>query len=248
MSRRFLCTIFLVNLCFGAFAQTTQPVVLEIGLIDSASYRGTVPPAQLTVGLEVSQNAYYKLTHQQTTLKGGLFLKGYNSISLETDSLFERSGIHKYTLELKVEDRIFRQEFEIAVEMDDEALQMTKKNLPENKEYSVLMYIGDQLVASSKKLPTSEPSKKIEVPPPPYQINPHDSAAEPDYNVTGVPIFATAIALYQTLKDLTAKKNTDVRTQPIRKKSQITSIFFRSDSDGQEYKVTATIMLRTQYR
>jgi hypothetical protein len=110
------------------------------------------------------------------------------------------------------------------------------------------MYIEDQLVASSKKLPFSEPSKKIEVPPPPYQIDPYDSAAEPGYNATGVPIFATALALYQTIKDLTAKKDEDVLPQPIQKKSKILSTFLRSGPDGQAYKAHATISLRIQFR
>lgn len=248
MSKRSLCAIFLLSLSLGALTQTPPPLVLEIGLIDSDSYRGTSPPARLIVGLEMSQDALYKLTHNKTTLKGGRFLKGFNSISLETDNFFEGSGVHAYILELKVENRIIRQEFEIAVEMEDQAPRVTKETPAENKEYSVLMYIGDQLVASSKKMPTAEPSKKIEMPPPPYQIDPYASAAEPDYNATGVPIFATAIALYQTIKDLTAKKEKDERPQPIRKKSLITSTFLRSSPDGQVYKVNATITLRTQFR
>lgn len=248
MSKQSLCAIFLLNLCLGALAQTPPPVVLEIGLIDSDSYRGTSPPSRLIVGLELSQDALYKLTHNKTTLKGGRFLKGFNSFSLETDNFFEGSGVHTYILELKVEDRIIRQKFEIAVEIEGQTQGVMPETLAENKEYSVLMYIGDQLVASSKKLPTSEASKKIEVPPPPYQINPYASAAEPDYNVTGAPIFATAIALYQIIKDLTAKKDEDVRPQPIRKKSLITSTFLRSSPDGQVYKVNATIELRTQFR
>ncbi|MGB3860879.1 MAG: hypothetical protein WBE11_03760 [Candidatus Aminicenantaceae bacterium] len=248
MSKRSLCAIFLLSLSLGALTQTPPPLVLEIGLIDSDSYRGTSPPARLIVGLEMSQDALYKLTHNKTTLKGGRFLKGFNSFSLESDNFFEGSGVHAYILELKVEDRIIRQEFEIAVEMEDQAPRVTKETPAENKEYSVLMYIGDQLVASSKKLPTAEPSKKIEMPPPPYQIDPYASAAEPDYNATGVPIFAAAIALYQTIKDLTAKKEKDERPQPIRKKSLITSTFLRSSPDGQVYKVNATITLRTQFR
>lgn len=248
MSKRSLCAIFLLSLSLCALTQTPPPVVLEIGLIDSDSYRGTSPPARLILGLEMNQDALYKLTHNKATLKGGRFLKGFNSISLETDNFFEGSGVHTYILELKVEERIIRQEFEIAVEMEDHAPRMTKETPAENKEYSVLMYIGDQLVASSKKLPTAEPSKKIELPPPPYKIDPYASAAEPDYNATGVPIFATAIALYQTIKDLTAKKDKDKRPQPIRKKSLITSTFLRSSPDGQIYKVNAKITFRTQFR
>jgi hypothetical protein len=248
MSKQSLCAIFLLNLCLGALAQTPPPVVLEIGLIDSDSYRDTSPPARLIVGLELSQDAFYKLIHNKATLKGGRFLKGFNSFSLETDNFFEGSGVHTYILELKAENRIIRQKFEIAVEIEGHTQGVMPEILAENKEYSVLMYIGDQLVASSKKLPTSEASKKIEVPPPPYQINPYASAAEPDYNVTGVPIFAAAIALYQTIKDLTAKKDEDVRPQPIRKKSLITSTFLQSNPDGQVYKVNATIELRTQFR
>jgi hypothetical protein len=222
-------------------------VVLEIGLIDSDNYRGTSPPAQLIVALELSQNAYYKLIQNGLTLKGGRFLKGFNSFSLESNTFFRGSGIHTYTLELKVEDRIIKQDFEIAVEMEDQA-PPAKKDLPaEDKEYTVLMYIGDQLVASSKKLPTAEPSKKIEVPPPPYQINPYASAAEPDHNdVTGVPILATAMAIYQTIKSLTARKDEEVPPQPIQKKSVILSTFLRSSPDGQVYKAKATISLRTR--
>lgn len=248
MSKRVLCVIFILNLCIGPFAQTPSPTVLEIGLIDSDSYRGTSPPVRLIVGLELSQDALYKLSHNAATLKGGRFLKGFNSFSLETDNFFEGSGVHTYILELKVEDRIIRQEFEIAIEMEGQAHRETKETPVEDKEYTVMMYIGDQLVASSKKLPTSEPSKKIEMPPPPYQIDPYASAGEPDYNVTGVPILAAAAAIYQTIKDLTAKKDKDVRPQPIRKKSKILSTFLRSSPDGQVYKVNATISLRTQFR
>lgn len=246
MSRRFFCAFFFLNICLSIFPQTTPPVIREIGLIDSESYRGPLPPARLIVGLEVSQDAYYKLTHNRTVLKGGLFLKGYNSFSLEAGHLFARSGSHTYTLELKVNDHIRRQEFEIAIAMDDHAFQASEENAAKTKEYTVLMYVGDQLVASSNKLPSSRPSQKVEVPPRPYQINPYSSAAEPDYTVTGVSIPSVALALYQTIKSLTEKKGEEVSPAPIRKKTTITSTFMRSRPDGQEYKVTATITLRTQ--
>jgi hypothetical protein len=244
MSKRILSLLFLFILHFYSYSQTPSPLVLEIGLLDSDHYRGTSPPTQLIIGLELTQNVYYKLIQNGSTLKGGLFLKGFNSFSLETDNFFEGSGVHTYTLELKVEDRLIKQELEIAVEMEDR-VPPTKKEPPvEKKEYTVMMYIGDQLVASSKKLPTAEPSKKIEVPPPPYKIDPYASAAEPDYTVTGVSIFAVAAAIYHTIKDLTAKKDTNVPPQPIQKKSAILSTFLRSSPDGQVYKAKATISLR----
>jgi hypothetical protein len=230
------------------FAQIPPPMILEIGLIDSDSYRGTSPPSQLIVGLELSRDALYKLTHNGTTLKGGRFLKGFNALSLETANFFHGSGVHTYMLELKIENRIIRHKLEIAVEIEDKTPPAKNETPAEDKEYNVLMYIGDQLVASSKKLPTTKPSKKIELPPPPYQIDPYASAAEPDYNVTGVPIFAAAMAIYQTIKDLTAKKDTDIRPQPIRKKSMILSTFLRSSPDGQIYKAKATISLRIQFQ
>lgn len=246
MSKRALCVIFLFHLYLGVFAQDRLPAVLEIGLIDSDSYRGTSPPSQLIVGLNLNQVAYYKLIHKGSTLRGGRFLKGFNSFSIETNDFFRGSGAHAYTLELKVEDRIIQQEFEIVVEMDDNA-PPAKKNPPfEKKEYTVLMYIGEQLVASSKKLPTVEPSRHIEMPPPPYQIDPYASAAEPDYKVTGVPILATAMALYQTIKDLTTKKDKEVRPPPVQKKSTILSAFLRSSPDGQVYQANATISLYTR--
>jgi hypothetical protein len=248
MSKRSLCVIFLFSTCLALSAQTTSPVVLEIGLLDSDSYRDTSPPARLIVGLELSQDALFKLTHNNATLKGGRFLKGFNSFSLETENFFEGPGVHTYILELKVTDRIIRHEFEIVIEMEDQTPQVSKKPPAEDKEFIVMMYIGDQLVASSKKLPTAEPSKKIEIPPPPYQIDPYNSAAEPDYNVTGVPIFAAAMAIYQTIKDLTAKKDKDVRPQPIQKKSKILSTFLRSSPDGRIYKAKATISLRIDFR
>ena len=244
MSKRILSLLFLFVLHLGSFAQTSAPLVREIGLIDSDNYRGTSPPTQLIIGLELSQNAYYKLIQNGWTLKGGLFLKGFNSFSLETDSFFGGSGIHTYTLELKVGDRLLKQDFAIAVEMEDEAPPAKKETPVEEKEYTVMMYIGDQLVASSKKLPTVEPPRKIEVPPPPYQIDPYASAAEPDYTVTGVPIFAAAAAIYQTIKDLTSKKEKYVPPQPLQKKSAVLSTFLRSSPDGQVYKAQATISLR----
>jgi len=137
-----------------------------------------------------------------------------------------------------------KKELEIAVEMEDTAPPPKMEPPDEKKEYTVLMYIGDQLVASSKKLPPAEPPKKIEMPPPPYQIDPYASAAEPDYNVSGVPIMAAAMAIYQTIKDLTGKKEQYAPPQPIQKKSVIFSTFRRTSPDGQFYKATAKISLR----
>lgn len=248
MTKRSIRLIFLLYLCSGVLAQKPSGVILEIGLIDSDGYRGLSPPSQLIVGLELNRDAFYKITQNDLTLKGGQFLKGFNSFSLETDNFFDRSGIHFYTLELKIENYIIRQEFEIAVEMEDQAPRPKKETPTEDKEYTVLMYIGDQLVASSKKLPPAEPSKKIELPPPPYQIDPYASAAEPDYNATGVPIFAAAAAIYQTIKDLTAKKDKDIRPQPIQKKSTIISTFLGNSPDGRVYKAKAVISLRTPFR
>jgi hypothetical protein len=248
MSKRALWSIILLSIRLFVSAQTSTPVILEIGLIDSENYRGASPPARLIVGIDMSQEALYKLSHNDSPLKGGRFFKGFNSFSLEADIFFQKSGIHLYRLELKIEDRIVKHTFEIIVEMEEKTPPPEKETTAKDREYSVLMYIGDQLVASSKKLPAVEPPKKIELPPPPYQIDPYASAAEPDYNVQGVPILAVAMALYQSIKALTAKKDREAPPRPIQKKSKILATFLRSGPDGQIYKAKATISLRTPFR
>jgi len=242
----------LVLLWFAVFtlvlnAQESLNLISEIGLIESETDVGSAPPRELIIGVDATRAAFYKLSDGRKILKGGQFLRGFNSFSIDVRNHFEQSETRTYTLELKSDSRVVRKHFTLEIRIDvPRVVQPVSDEAVIKRENIVSMYVGDRLIVSNRKLYTSELSKKIQEIPRPYNIDPYDSAAEPSVkDVQGVPVLEALAAAAGVIKGLFTKKDTEEPSKPVRKKSLITKRFIRNDPERGEIPVTAVISLRT---
>ena len=100
IKRIVLLSLFILCFSFPLLAQEELPLISDISLINS-NINGPNPPAKLVIGVDMERDAYYKLSDRENTIKGGLFKRGINIISIEADDLFQKSGSHIYFLDFK---------------------------------------------------------------------------------------------------------------------------------------------------
>ncbi len=232
------------------------PLVTELALINKDAYQGPNPPDKLIIGISIENDAYFKFSGKEGTIKGGLFKRGFNSFSIAADMLFERPGSHTYVLDLKTEDLVLRKEVEIDIRMDSfefkqEALEVEKKpsRVVQQPEYKISMYVGDELIASSKKLPPFTLPINIDLPPWPKDPSPFGPIYRDQYAINTFSIADAVGAIYKMLKDLRGgKKEKGISTStPLQKQMQITATFLRRDLRGKATEIQAVITLKTRH-
>jgi hypothetical protein len=243
MNKRWLVLVWTLGFVFPLGAQDRVRLISDIGLIEGGIVQGLTSPITLIVGIDLTMTALYKLSDERGVIKGGQFLKGFNSFSLDVRDRFERSGTYAYTLELKAGDYVVQKKFKIDIRLDrPQELEQQQTETPAESEHVVSMYVGGQLVVSYRKLHTAELSKEIAAIPRPYKIDPYDSSAEPKPDM-GFPILGAAVAAINAIKGLLSKKDTKELTRPVVKKTQISTRFIRINPSGGELTVTAVISL-----
>lgn len=232
------------------------PLVTDLALINRDAYQGPQPPAKFIIGIEIENDAYFKFSDEEETIEGGLFKRGFNSISIAAGTLFDRSGSHTYYLDLKTEDLVLRKEIEIDVRMD--LSEMTQEEAEGKKapariikqpEYKISMYVGDELIASSKKLPPFTLPVEFDLPPWPKDPSMYGPIYRDQYAINAFSIPQAIGALYDLLKNLKKgnKAEGTISSRPLQKRMQITANFLRRDLDGTAKEIQAVITLKTRH-
>ena len=221
------------------------PLVIDISLVKGKIYDLPSPPARIAVGVEITNEAYYKLSDDHKVLMGGLFKKGFNIIHIDALNLFERSGSHRYFFNLKAGDLILKKEVNIVIQLKSQEVMKKPAVKREDGEYKISMFVGDELIMSSKKAPLRRPSLKLDLPPAHGKFSPFGPVPldKSDPSLYSTSIFSVLGLAYQTLNKLLKKED---KTQPyiIQKQKRIDTQFKRRDSQGIEREIEVIIMLR----
>lgn len=222
------------------------PLVMDIALIKGEIYSQPAPPAKVVLGVDITNDAFYKLYDVNNVIEGGLFKKGFNLISIEAYNFFEKSGVYRYFLDLKADDLILKKEIEIDIQLDLPQI-VEKSNVAVKKgEYKVSMFRGDELVLSRKKISLHKITKKIMLPPTdgvfrPYGPVPLDKSAP---SLNSFPIMSLPGLAYSLIKKLVEKEKEKPRTSSIQKVKRITATFKRKGSEGIERDINVVILLK----
>ncbi|MBN1225163.1 MAG: hypothetical protein JXB23_18075 [Candidatus Aminicenantes bacterium] len=246
MNKKILILLWLTVFTFFLKAEDGIPLISEIGLIESDRGSSTTAPLQLIIGVEATRKVFYKLSDDRQVIKGGQFLRGFNSFGIEVGDRFEHSGTYTFALELKTDSQVTRKHFIIDIRLQEpETVTEEPDEEVIKRENIVSMYVGERLIVSNRKLYISELAEKIKAIPRPYSIDPNDSAAEPSMkNTGGVPIMEAVATVANVIKGLFEKKNTEEPLKSVQKKMRITTHFIRNDTSGREIPITAVISLR----
>lgn len=233
----------LLSLSALILAQPELPLISDIYLIKSQAEISSIP-ALIRIGLEMTSNAYYKLSQEGVIITAGLFPKGFNSISIPTASLLEQPGEHVYILELKTESRLYQREIVLDVQIETEDPQKKTETKPQILEHKLSLYVDDQLVASLIKTQDKKIPVKTESPPLPKNYDPFNPDQLDNPLANSVSILQAVGLAYYLIKELTKKKDEGNRVPPIQKSSLITFTFNKKDTQGMEQEFKALIRLR----
>jgi len=227
--------------------QLKYPWVLKIGFVESSgvtSARSSPnPPDSLVLGIEMASDVYYKLSDSQTVLKGGLFRRGFNSITVETRKFFSASGTHTYFLEFKAGDLIVRRE--LAIDVRRESFGVIGQPAEQGRKIPDLvlkMFLGDQLLASSRKSFPSPPMK-IDIPPPGGEYDPFGPGYKNDPGIqNSFPIMALPAVIADLIKKLTKRGEVEP-VPPVELRAQAAFVFREKNAVGDQVEVRARLDL-----
>ncbi len=223
------------------------PWVLKVGFVETSAPQArpaaSSPPAKLVLGLEMANEAYYKLLEGNSVLKGGQFRRGHNSVSLDTKKLLQESGAHTYVLELKAGDLIVRRK--LAVDIRLSAFGVVGNQGPSGKipTYVLKLFLGDDLLASSRKSPPATPPIKIEMPQPTGVYDPWGPGYQNKPEIPNTfPILGIPAIINELIKSL--KKKDEVEpVPPVELKPEIMLVFKGKQQGSRETEIIARLRL-----
>lgn len=239
----FLLLMMIVS--FDLYTESQIPWIVDIALIETETYNKPTPPAEIPIAVEMEDEAYYKLSDKEKVIKGGLFHKGLNILHIEASHFFDKSDSHIYFLDLKRGNSLLRKEIEIDIQLESQEKVFEPVEKVVNPEYKLSMFIGDELIITSKKVSPKKIPLKVDLPPWPEEYRPFGPVDTSEYSFNSFSIFSAVGVLQELLKKLKKGKSKEDQPKPIPRLRQITTTFLRRDSEGMIREAKAVITLKT---
>jgi len=204
------------------------------------------PPSTLTLGLDLPLEVYFKLSDETGPLQGGLLHPGLNFIPLDAGRMFDASGVHVYTLDLKSGNIRLRKELALEVRLSVESASGEGPK-PMDLEYKLTVFVGGREVATSRKTGRDKEPLALNIPPanmvanplfkPPNSDDPFDPANR------GASILDAINVAAGLIKDLFKSKDRPYQS-PLEKKMTVTYSYFQGSSEGGgEKRASAAVIL-----
>ena len=233
---------------FGAAsaAQQAEGLIEDIFLIKNPNEQLLNPPDQIRIRIDMAAPAYYKLLKERQILSAGIFPAGHNSLSIPTESFFEKTAKHTFALELKTEQGIFRTNIIFDIQMA--VMEAPKKDEPEMhiSEHKLSLYIEDQLVSSRIKQLEKTIPVEMELPPLPKNYDPFKPDQNDNFMSNSASILDALGLAYHLIKSATKKKDPGEQAQPLQYSHSMAVKFIKKNSKGVEEEVIAMIGLTTK--
>lgn len=227
------------------------PFVSEIALVKGVGNEVIIPQGLMPIVVDVSGEAYYKFSLGANVLEAGQFKSGFNVLGLDASELFLNPGRRTYLLELKAGNLVLKKEIDLDVEVTSPlSLPKPAPSAARGRpiEFSLSMYVGGELVMTSRKTETPV-SWKLNVPVntltwgwnPDYWIN----RDKPDPMRNSIDIVRAVSAIYNLLKDLLKKKD-DPEPPKIQTVQDLSLVFPQKDPEGKDREMRVSIRLRSK--
>ncbi len=224
-------------------AENKAPIILGIDFIEDQRFESIHPPSEIRIGIQIREKAYYKFSCGSDVIGAGLFIPGLNVINIEAGSLFNRSGVHVFLLEVKVDDLTIKKIIEIDIQLSREEMVPEKEVIARDIEYDLALFIDDELIASNRQKHYEKFPIKIRMPEMPQNMKAFDPAARDDPAANSFSILSVVALAYKLAGDI---KNSTSRAKYVynfRKKKVIITDFMRKEPSGGEQEVTAVLRL-----
>jgi len=245
---RHLCAGLLI-LALPARTQELPALVLDIGILGGPQITRPNPPASLGLGVELSRSALFKLLRGDETVDAGRMNPGFNVVTLDVSGLFEASSEASFVLELKSGETVLRQELALKIEFDQKpeipASERDSEISPRGheKEYTISLYVDQQLIAASRKQTLGRISYNLQLPPMPRNYDPFNPDPHSDPMANSFSILDALGLAVQMAARLLKKEEVSSPVNPLRPRRQIIVTFNRRTPQGLKRPVSATVTL-----
>jgi hypothetical protein len=226
------------------------PFVREVALVRGVGDQPLIPAGILPLVVDISHEAFYKFSRGASVLEGGEFQPGFNIIALDANELLLTSGTRVYELEIKSGGLVLRKEITLDVQVTAPPQPPQPAPQPgQVLEYTLSMYIGGELVMTSRKVEYPIPWG-IDVKPNtlPVGFKPDWVLHRNEPNVMNSFSIVQALSMiYSLLKDLLKKKaKPDAEPPKIQTVQDLSLTFKQKDAAGQDRETKVSLKLRTK--
>ncbi len=235
--------------------KTSYPLASGFVLLERAGEDDPSPPDRLEVGLDLMNEAFYRVSGDGGTLAGGLWQGGFHILRLPFSSGYDRSGEISFDLDLKVGELVVRKHITVKVDVESSsaisfppvapAAGPPAPPAPRAVEGEVSLYVGDKLILTSKKLSAKPAPLKIPIPGPspwgtkPFMVPRKDA---PQFNQVSI-IDAVSLAI-QAIRDIGKKRKLASVSPPSYRRTQALGFSFtRPGPSGTELRYRASVSL-----
>jgi hypothetical protein len=240
--------------------RSRYPLVSDMNLLAYGGTDRSDLPARLDVGLELLNDAFYKLSLGPYALEGGFWTKGFHILSVPVSGLIARAGTYEFVLDLKAGELLVRKSIGIVVDLqaagqgvraspvlpkiDNSRFRRPASQVPASAEGWLSLYVGGKLIMKSRKLAAQAPPFNIPLAGPsmpgqkPYMPPP---SKDPMANSASI-LDAIALA-YTALKSLMAKRPPAPSPPSYQKVSSLSFTFAQASGDGAFRDARATVRL-----
>jgi len=243
-------------LAFWAAWKRTYPLVFDVTLLSYDRRVATGLPGSIDIGLELLNEAFYRISLGPYILEGGHWPAGFHILTIPLRGLFERSETYEFVLDLKSGDLLLRKPISLRVELADVAVPVPQppreaearpaRGVPLKPiaEGELSLYIDGKLVLRSRKIAAKPASFTFPLGGPlmpgqkPYMPPPKDVPA-----AHGVSIIDALALAYKALKDLVSRKPPQPSPPSYTKVSNLSFAYPRTTAEGGTVSARASLSI-----
>jgi hypothetical protein len=233
------------------------PLVYDVNLLSYARTPATGLPGSVDVGLELLNDAFYRISLGPYILEGGYWPKGFHILTIPLRGLFDRSDIYDFVLDLKAGDIVCRRSILVRIDVADLAASSAFPPRPKDdarpapgltlkqvQEGEISLYVDNKLVLKSRKIAPRPTSFTFPLggPSMPGQ-KPYMPAPKDDPMAHGVSVLDALALAYKAIKELVSKKPPTPFAPSYQKVSSLSFAYSRTASGGSSVSARASISL-----
>ena len=236
--------------------KTSYPLAAGFVLLERTEDDDPSPPSRLEVGLDLLNDAYYRVSGNGVTLAGGLWQGGFHILRLPFTDGYDRTGEIAFDLDLKITGLVVRKRITIKVDVEasSPAFQLpavapaagrAAPPAPRAVEGEVSLYIGDKLILTSKKLSSKPAPLKIPIPgPSPWGTKPFIVPRKDAPQFNQFSILDAVSEVLKAIKGIGKKRKAAAVSPPSYRKTQALGfVFTRPGPSGGEVRYRAAVSL-----
>ena len=242
-------------LAFWASWKRVYPLVYDVNLLSYSRTPATGLPGSVDVGLELLNEAFYRVSLGPYILEGGYWPKGFHILTIPLRDLFTRPDTYEFVLDLKAGDFIVRRPVRVKVDIADvapsrapapEETFATPPSVPLRpiREGEISVYIDGKLVLKSRKIAARPTPFTFPLGGPLMQgQKPYMPPPKNDPLMNSVSIVDALALAYKAIKDLVSKKPPKPSPPSYQKVSVLSFSYSRTTSAGQSVSARASLSL-----